>query len=91
MFIPRMQMPADAPTDGRAIEVTGDPIPTKFDAPEERLIRQIKLVTGLPLSHVIKRCAKFALPKFASGEVNILTLTDSVTLDGSKERGGNGQ
>lgn len=65
--------------------LTGKPIPTRFDETEETLLRQIAKVTGLAVGQVIKRAARFALPKFASGEVNILTLTDAavrVPLDG---------
>lgn len=54
--------------------VTGAPIPTKFDAPEERMIRRINALTDLPMAQIIKRGMRFALPKFMSGEVDILTL-----------------
>lgn len=63
--------------DGNAIAeitVTGDPIPTKFDPAEEKMIREINRLTSLPLAQIIKRGMRFALPKFVSGEVSILTL-----------------
>jgi len=61
-------------TGGTEIQITGDPIPTRYEETEERLLRQLKQITGLPLGSIVSRAAKFALPKFASGEVNILTL-----------------
>lgn len=54
--------------------VTGNPIPTKFDQAEEKLIRDLGKMTGLPLAQIIKRAGRYALPKFASGEIDILTL-----------------
>jgi hypothetical protein len=54
--------------------VNGKPIPTKFDPAEEQLIRDINEETKLPLGQIIKRAARFALPKFASGEISLLTL-----------------
>jgi hypothetical protein len=36
----------------------GDPIPAKFDPPEEDLIRELARATGLTVSEVIRRAAR---------------------------------
>jgi hypothetical protein len=62
-----------APTDNQT-GVKGDPIPTRFDAAEDKLIRDLNSETGLPMSEIVRRANRFALPKFLSGEIDILTL-----------------
>lgn len=69
--------------------VKGEPIPTRFDDAEDRLIRDLNRLTGLPMAEIIRRAGRFALPKFASGRVNILTLAESdspVPLNGDKPK-----
>ncbi len=51
-----------------------DPIPTRFDVPEDTLIRKINESTGLSMAEVVRRSVRFAGPKFVSGEVNILDV-----------------
>jgi len=53
------------------------PQPVRFDAPEEKLIRQMARESGISLASVIRRCCAYALPKFTSGEINILNLKRS--------------
>jgi hypothetical protein len=36
----------------------GDPIPAKFDPPEERLLRDLKRRTGLSVSEIIRRSVR---------------------------------
>jgi hypothetical protein len=64
-----MAVPADNETG-----LKGDPIPTRFDAAEDKLIRDLNSETGLPMSEIVRRANRFALPKFLSGEIDILTL-----------------
>jgi hypothetical protein len=50
------------------------PIPTRYDPPENKLIRDLHNATGLPMAEIVRRASRFALPRFASGEIDILTL-----------------
>lgn len=71
-----------------ACEVKVDPIPTRFDPREDKLIRDLNRATGLPMAEIIRRAGRFAFPKFQSGEINILTLTEAETpvpLNGKEE------
>lgn len=51
-----------------------DPIPTRFDEAEDKLIRKINAQTGLSMAEIIRRSVRFAGPKFESREVNILDV-----------------
>lgn len=51
-----------------------DPIPTRFDEAEDKLIRKINAQTGLSMAEIIRRSVRFAGPKFDKGEVNILDV-----------------
>jgi hypothetical protein len=55
-----------------------DPIPTRFDEAEDKLIRKINAETGLSMAEVIRRSVRFAGPKFDNGEVNILDIAPEV-------------
>ena len=37
----------------------GDPIPAKFDPPEEKLLHDLKRRTGLSISEIIRRSVRF--------------------------------
>jgi hypothetical protein len=51
-----------------------DPIPTRFDGPEDEMIREMHSATGLSMAEIIRRSVRFAGPKFRSGEINILDI-----------------
>lgn len=53
----------------------GNPIPTKFDGPEDAFIRNLARETGFSRGEIIRRAVRFAGPKFVSGEINILDVT----------------
>lgn len=51
-----------------------NPIPTRFDREEKKVIKNLKKAakaSGRKLSHseIVRRCVRFAAPKFLSGEV----------------------
>lgn len=50
----------------------GDPIPTRYDEPEDKLIRDLSADTGIAMAEIVRRAGRLALPKFMSGEANIL-------------------
>jgi len=50
----------------------GEPIPIRFDAPEEAFIAKLVELTGLKQAEIIRRAGRFAFPKFISRGVNIL-------------------
>lgn len=52
----------------------GLPIPTRFDLDEETMIRELAAQLDIPRSEVIKRACKYVLPKFASGELPLITM-----------------
>jgi Ribbon-helix-helix protein, copG family len=52
----------------------GNSIPTRFAAEELDFLDEIKGRTGLSRSDVIRRCVRFAGPRFLAGEINLLTL-----------------
>lgn len=51
-----------------------NPVPVRFDRDEDADIKALAATTGLPSSELIRRAVRFAIPKFRSGEVNILEL-----------------
>jgi hypothetical protein len=51
-----------------------DPIPTRFDEAEDKLIRKINAQTGLSMAEIIRRAVRFVGPKFDNGEINILNV-----------------
>ena len=51
-----------------------NPIPTRFDREEKKVIKDLKKAakaSGRKLSHseIVRRCVRFAAPKFLTGEV----------------------
>lgn len=52
----------------------GNPIPVRFDDPEEQVLDDIATATGLGKAELIRRAVRFAGPKFLSREVDILDL-----------------
>ena len=46
----------------------------RFDQPEEEFLRRAKKATGLSKREIIRRACRFALPKFLSGQVDIMKL-----------------
>ena len=52
----------------------GDPIPVRFDGAEEKFLNEIAATTGLKKAEIIRRAARFAFPKFMSGEINMLDV-----------------
>jgi hypothetical protein len=59
------------------IQYPGNPIPVRLEAEQEELLQQFQAKTGLGKSFVLRRCISYALRKFASEEVNILTLKEA--------------
>ena len=54
----------------------GNPIPIRLSMEQQQLIGDYQAKTGLAKSFVIRRCISYALEKFASGEIDILTLQE---------------
>jgi hypothetical protein len=52
----------------------GNPIPVRFDGPEEKVLGELATATGLNQAEIIRRAGRFAFPKFLSREVNILDV-----------------
>jgi hypothetical protein len=52
----------------------GESIPTRFNPEEEKCLDEIVEQTGVSRSMAIRQAVKYALPKFLSGEVDILKL-----------------
>jgi hypothetical protein len=50
------------------------PIPTRLDKAELRRLATLKKELGLSRSELIRRACQYALPKFSSGEVDVLKL-----------------
>jgi hypothetical protein len=59
------------------IQYPGNPIPVRLEAEQNELLEEFQAKTGLGKSFVIRRCISYALRKFASEEVNILTLKEA--------------
>lgn len=55
-----------------------DPIPTRFDREEDEMIRRINKATGMPYAEIVRRCCRFALPKFENGTANIALYSKPV-------------
>jgi hypothetical protein len=55
---------------------TGNPIPIRLEEEQTELLEQFQTKTGLGKSFVIRRCISYALRKFTTDEVDILTLQD---------------
>ena len=54
----------------------GKPIPVRLEAEQSKLMETYMENTGLGKSFIIRRCITYALQKFNSDEVNILTLRE---------------
>ena len=52
----------------------GNPIPIRLDPQQQQLIEDYQDRIGLSKSFIIRRCISYALEKFVSEEVSILTL-----------------
>ena len=46
--------------------------PVRFDESSDAELEQLRDQTGISISELVRRCTRFALPRFQSGEVNIL-------------------
>ena len=53
-------------------ENSNNPIPCRLDPPEREGVLDVNRKTGLSQAEIIRRCLRFSLPKFVSGEVNLL-------------------
>ncbi len=49
-----------------------NPQPVRLDPEEDLGVRELAGRTGMPLGEILRRCVRFALPKFQSGEVDLL-------------------
>jgi hypothetical protein len=59
--------------------VSDTPYPVKLDSGSLEISKRIKKKTHLSRSDILRRAIQFALPKFESGEVDILTVTPPPT------------
>lgn len=50
------------------------PTPVRFSDEDEISLQDLKKLTGLSLSELVRRAVRFAAPKFLTGEVNVATL-----------------
>jgi hypothetical protein len=50
---------------------------TRFNEAEEDFLSEIKQRTGLKKAEIVRRACRFSLPKFLSGEVNILDMVSN--------------
>jgi hypothetical protein len=55
---------------------TGNPIPIRLEEEQAELLQQFQAKTGLGKSFIIRRCVSYALRKFTTDKVDILTLQD---------------
>ena len=51
-----------------------NPVPVRLEEEQCKMLVKLKQTTGLNTSYLIRRCIAYALPKFATGETDILTL-----------------
>jgi predicted DNA-binding protein len=52
------------------------PLPIRLTLEQHRLLQEFNAKTGLSKSFVIRRCISYAMEKFASDSVDILTLRE---------------
>jgi hypothetical protein len=64
----------------------GLPVPTRFDEAEEDFLSEIKQRTGFKKAEIVRRACRFSLPKFLSGEVNILDMVPGVSVLPARSR-----
>lgn len=57
----------------RPVKMT-TPIPVRLTLRQEDELRQIKDCTGLPMSYIMRIGFDYFLPRFLSGEINILKI-----------------
>lgn len=55
-----------------------NPVPVRFDKPEEKFLDDLATATGLKKAEIIRRAGRYAFPKFISREVNILDVVPEV-------------
>jgi hypothetical protein len=58
----------------------GNPIPIRFDEHEESTLADIATATGLGKAEIIRRAARYALPKFLNREINILDVVAEIEV-----------
>lgn len=58
----------------------GDPVPVRFGGTEEKFLADLAASTGLKKAEIIRRAARFAFPKFMSGEINMLDVSPEVEV-----------
>lgn len=58
----------------KATAGTGKQSSVRFDKPEAEFLDRAKRATGLSKREIIRRACRFALPKFLSGQVDIMKL-----------------
>ena len=52
------------------------PRPIRFSPEDEQLLGQLKSITGISISSLIRRSVNYAAPRFLNGSVNLLTLQE---------------
>ena len=52
------------------------PRPIRFTPDDEAVLTQLKKLTGISISSLIRRSVNYAAPRFLNGSVNLLTLQD---------------
>lgn len=50
------------------------PQPVRFDPADETNLRDIAKETNLPIAEIVRRCVRYAAPKFITGQVSIMNL-----------------
>jgi hypothetical protein len=58
------------------LAATGTPIPIRFAQEDEALLRELKSLTGISISNLIRRAVRYATPRFYDGRINLLTLQE---------------
>ena len=52
------------------------PRPIRFTPEDEMVLTQLKKLTGISISSLIRRSVNYAAPRFLDGSVNLLTLQE---------------
>lgn len=55
-----------------------NPIPTRLDETTDADLTALAEQTGIPKAELIRRCLRFSLPKFLSGDADLLAYGKSI-------------
>ena len=59
----------------------GNPIPVRFDKVDEDELKELSGTSGFSMRALIRSAVRYAIPRFKSGEANILTGTSAIAAD----------